>query len=233
MPDINCCQICGEAAPPVEGYCGEIVGYRLVRDPWAAAPSFLDGNIHFSCLEGSDKRESFFDEFTHLVQAGHEEIDSLDGSLPRLTRMGLGMSQVFSGAECHIFQSGVSDRWMVVKKNGPWFALGYPQLQEIADGSLPNSPADVTRYRLPVDPGSRVAELSLPELLTALGVEERYATVANLAHVEYRFVDYYPPKRLLDYVAQAPLPLPEEACAFLAKHAETYVPVTFDDEEGV
>ncbi|MFD4545639.1 hypothetical protein [Streptomyces sp. NPDC058466] len=233
MPDINCCQICGAAAPPIEGYCGEIVGYRLVRDPWAGAPSFLDGNIHFSCLEESDRRERFFDEFTHLVQAGHEEIDSLDGSLPPLTRMGLGMFRIFSGTECDIFQSRVSDRWMVVKKSGPWFSLNYSQLQEIVHGALPTSPADVTRYRLPVDPGPQIAELGLTELLAALGVEERYATVADPAHVEYRFVDYYPPKHLLDYVARAPLPLPGEARAFLATYAETYVPVTFDDEEGV
>ncbi|WP_330306594.1 MULTISPECIES: hypothetical protein [unclassified Streptomyces] len=232
MPDINCCQICGEAAPPIEGYCGEIIGYRLVRDPWATVPSFLDGNVHFSCLEGSDKRTEFFDEFTHLVQAGHEEVDSLDGSPPPLTRMGLGMFQIFSGAECHIFQSGIADRWMVVKKSGPWFSLNYSQFQEITKGNLPKSPSDVTRYRLPVDPGNEIAEWSLTDLLATLGVEDRYTAVADLALVDYRFVEYYAPKHLLDYVVRAPLPLPEEARAFLANHAETYVPITFDDEEG-
>ena len=47
-----------------------------------------------------------------------------------------------------------------------------------------------------------------------------------------RFVDYYAPKNLIDYVAVAPLPFPEEARAFLAAHAKTYTPVTFDDEDA-
>jgi hypothetical protein len=231
MPDTNCCQICGEAAPPIEGQCGEIIGYRLIRNPWAASPSFLDGNLHFSCLEESDKRVQFFEEFTRLVQAGHEEIDSLDGSPPPLTRMGLGMFRIFSGDECDIFQSSVSDRWMVVKKTGPWVGLSRSQLQEINKGGLPKSPPDVTRYRLPVDPGDQIVGWSLPELLASLGVADKYSDAPDLAQVEYRFVDYYAPKHLLDYVARAPLPLPDEARTFLASYAETYVPVTFDEDE--
>ncbi|WP_327430824.1 hypothetical protein [Streptomyces sp. NBC_01236] len=231
MPDHNCCQICGEAAPPIGGQCGEIIGYRLLRDPWANSPSFLDGNIHFSCLEASGKRQQFLNEFTHLVQAGHEEIDSLDGSAPPLTRMGLGMVRIFSGAKCDIFQSRVSDRWMVVKKNGSWFALSRSHLQELSKGHLPKSPSDVTRYRLPVDLGHQISRWSLPQLLTALGTAKRYADTVHLAQVDYRFVDYYAPKRLLDYVARAPLPLPPEAHTFLASYAETYTPITFEDYE--
>ncbi|WP_406373865.1 hypothetical protein OG788_26330 [Streptomyces sp. NBC_00647] len=230
MHDINCCQICGKPAPPVDGWCGEVIGYRLVPDPWAASPSFLDGNLHFSCLEESDKREAFHGEFLRFVQAGHEEVDSLDGTLPPLTRMGLGMSPVFSGDACDIFQSRVSDRWMVVKKCGPWLGLGLPQLRAISEGAPPVSPSDVTRYRLPVDLGDQVGAYGLADLLGALGVRHRYADAADPARVEYRFVDYYAPKRLLDYIAVARLPLPDEARAFLAAHARTYTPVTFDDE---
>ncbi|MER5469583.1 hypothetical protein [Streptomyces sp. NPDC002685] len=230
MPDINRCQICGEAAPPIEGQCGEITGYRLVRDPWADSPSFLDGNLHFSCLEQSGKRAAFREEFIRLVQAGHEEVASLDGSPPPFTRMGLGMFPIFSGDECDIFQSHVSDRWMVVRKDGPWFSLGHSQLQVASEGSLPVSPSDVTRYRLPVDLGDQIGTYGLSDLLRSLGVTHRYADAADLARVDYRFVDYYAPKHLLDYIAVAPLTLPDEARAFLASYAKTYTPVTFDDE---
>ncbi|WP_326786178.1 hypothetical protein [Streptomyces sp. NBC_00151] len=232
MPDINRCQICGEAAPPIDGQCGEITGYRLVRDPWSDSPSFLDGNLHFSCLEQSDRRGEFHAEFVHLVQAGHEEIPGLEASHPPLTRMGLSMRPVFSGDECDIFQSRMSDRWMLVKKTGPWFGFGLPQLRAIDSGALPVSSSDVTRYRLPVDLGDEVGAYGLSELLEALGVAHRYADAAEPARVEYRFVDYYAPKRLLDYVAAAPLPLPEEAVAFLAAHAKTYNPVAFDEEDA-
>ncbi|WP_240436533.1 hypothetical protein [Streptomyces sporangiiformans] len=231
MPDINECQICGTTAPPVPGQCEEVTGYRLIRNPWSREPSFLDGNLHFSCLEESDESAEFFDEFTRMLQAGHEEIESLDGSLPPLTRMGLGMTQIFAGSECCIFQSGVSDRWMVVKRTGPWFHLRHADLLAIASGTSPKSPAAVIPYRLPIDPGSEVGEWSLPELLAALGVEDRYAATANLEGVEYEVVDYYPPKHLLEYVAAAPLPIPDEARAFLASHAETYTPVSFEDEQ--
>ncbi|MFD6490997.1 hypothetical protein [Streptomyces sp. NPDC060188] len=227
MPDINRCQICGEAAPPVEGQCGEITGYRLVRDPWAGSPAFLDGNLHFSCLEQSDERAQFHAEFVKLVQAGHEEVAGLDGSQAAFTRMGLGMLPVFSGDACDIFQSQVSDRWMVVKKTGPWFGLGLSQLRVIGGGGTPASPADVTRYRLPSDLGDEIGGYGLPELLQRLGVTHRYP---DAAEVQYRFVDYYAPKNLLDYIASAPLPLPDEARDFLAAHAKTYTPVTFDDE---
>ncbi|MFD9463691.1 hypothetical protein [Streptomyces sp. NPDC060027] len=232
MHDVNCCQICGTPAPPVDGWCGEVIGYRLIPDLWAASPSYLDGNLHFSCLEESDERAAFHGEFLRFVQAGHEEVDSLDGTgtLPPLTRMGLGMFPVFSGDECDIFQSQVSDRWMVVKKCGPWLGLGLPQLRAIGEGTLPVSPSDVTRYRLPIDLGDQVGTCGLSDLLRSLGVAHRYADAADLARVEYRFVDYYAPKRLLDYVAATPLPLPEEATAFLAAYAKTYSPVTFDDE---
>jgi hypothetical protein len=231
MDDINHCRICGDPAPPIEGFCGEIIGYRLVRDLWAASPSFLDANLHFSCLEQSDERGRFHAEFVHLVQAGHEEIPGLEASHPPLTRMGLSMRPVFSGDECDIFQSRMSDRWMLVKKTGPWIGFGLPQLQAIRSGSHPVSSSDVTRYRLPVDLGDEVGAYGLSELLESLGVAHRYGDATEPARVEYRFVDYYPPKRLLDYVAVTRLPLPAEAVAFLAAHAKTYKPVTFDEED--
>ncbi|CAM5475238.1 hypothetical protein STENM327S_08291 [Streptomyces tendae] len=96
MPDVNECQICGAPAPLITGQCDSVAGYRLLRDPWAPKPSFLDGNLHFSCLSESDRNGLFFDEFTRMLRAGHEEIESLDGSLPPLTRMGLGMTEIFS-----------------------------------------------------------------------------------------------------------------------------------------
>ncbi|MFD5814877.1 hypothetical protein [Streptomyces sp. NPDC127038] len=228
MPDINRCQICGEAAPPIDGQCGEITGYRLVRDPWSDGPAFLDGNLHFSCLERSDKREEFHAEFVRLVQAGHEEVPGLDASHPPLTRMGLGMAPVFSGDECDIFQSELADRWMLVRKTGPWFGFGLSQLRAIGSGDIPFSDSDVNRYRLPVDPGDEVATYGLSDLLESLGVAHRYEDATGLARVKYRFIDYYAPKQLIDYVAVAPLPLPEEARTFLAAHAKTYTPVTFE-----
>ncbi|WP_406838380.1 hypothetical protein ACICHK_23035 [Streptomyces sp. AHU1] len=231
MDDIYCCRICGEAAPPIEGFCEEIIGYRLIRDPWADTPSFLDCNLHFSCLEESGNRDRFHSEFLRFVQAGHEEIEGPDGPLPPLTRMGLGMFPVFSGDECDIFQSRVSDRWAVVRRTGPWLGLGLSQLRVIGAGGVPVSPSDVTRYRLPADLGDQVGDYDLPGLLGALGVTHRYSDPARLARVEYRFVDYYPPKRLLDYVAAVPLDLPEEARGFLAAHAQTYKPVTFDEQD--
>lgn len=88
--------------------------------------SYLDGNLHFSCLERSDKRDEFHAEFVHLIQAGHEEVPGLEASHPSLTRMGLSMAPVFSGDECDIFQSELADRWMLVKKTGPWFGFGLP-----------------------------------------------------------------------------------------------------------
>ncbi|MFD5516124.1 hypothetical protein [Streptomyces sp. NPDC127066] len=142
------------------------------------------------------------------------------------------MRPVFAGDECDIFQSRMSDRWMLVKKTGPWFGFGLPQLRAIDSGALPVSSSDVTRYRLPVDLGDEVGAYGLSELLEALGVAHRYADAAELTRVEYRLVDYYAPKRLLDYVAAAPLPLPEEAVVFLAAHAKTYNPVTFDEEDA-
>lgn len=232
MPDINRCQICGEAAPPIDGQCGEITGYRLVRDPWSDSPSFLDGNLHFSCLEESGRRGEFHAEFVHLVQSGHEEIPGLESSHPPLTRMGLSMRPVFSGDACDIFQSRLSDRWMLVKKTGPWFGFGLPQLRAIGSGEIPVSASEVTRYRLPVDLGDKVGRYGLSELLESLGVAHRYADADELARVQYRFRDYYAPKRLIDYVAVAPLPLPEEARTFLAAHAKTYTPVTFDEEDA-
>ncbi|MFI0967436.1 hypothetical protein ACH4S8_39510 [Streptomyces sp. NPDC021080] len=231
MPDINRCQICGEAAPPIEGQCGEIIGYRLLRDPWSDSPSFLDGNLHFSCLEESGEREQFHAEFVHLAQVGHEEIPGLEPSHPPLTRMGLSMVPVFSGDECDIFQSQRADRWLLVRKTGPWFGFGLPQLRVIGSGGIPFSDAEVNRYRLPVDLGDEVGTYGLSELLESLGVAHRYADAAELARVEYGFRDYYAPKQLIDYVAMVPLPLPEEARTFLAAHAKTYTPVTFDEDE--
>ncbi|MCX5361595.1 hypothetical protein OG864_23075 [Streptomyces sp. NBC_00124] len=229
-PDINDCQICGAPAPLVPGRCEEVVGYRLMRNPWSETPAFLDGNLHFSCLENSDKGPDFFLEFTRMVQAGHEEIESLDGSLPPLTRMGLGMTQIFSGPECVILQSGVSDRWMVVKRTGPWFRLGKEDLPTLARRGVVRSPAAVIPYRLPVDLGSDVRGYGLPEVLAALGVADRYAPASELDDVEYEFVDYHSSKRLLEYVVGAPLTLPEEARSFLADHVKSYVPVTFGEE---
>lgn len=230
--DHSSCRICGDPAPPIDGRCGEIIGYRLVRDPWSDSPSFLDGNLHFSCLEKTDERGQFHAEFVHLVQAGHEEIPGLKSSHPPLTRMGLSMRPVFSGDECDIFQSRLSDRWMLVKKTGPWFGFGLPQLRAIGSGEIPVSASEVTRYRLPVDLGDKVGRYGLSELLESLGVAHRYADADELARVQYRFRDYYAPKRLIDYVAVAPLPLPEEARTFLAAHAKTYTPVTFDEEDA-
>ena len=230
--DISLCQICGEAAPPIDGQCGEIIGYRLLRDQWSGSPSFLDGNLHFSCLEQSEEREAFHAEFVHLAQAGHEEIPGLEESHPPLTRSGLSMFPVFSGDECDIFQSRKADRWMLVRKTGPWFGFGLPQLRAIGSGGIPVSASEVTRYRLPVDLGDEVGTYGLSELLEAIGVAHRYADTTELARVKYRFVDYYAPKNLIDYVAVAPLPFPEEARTFLAAHAKTYTPVTFDDEDA-
>ncbi|MEU4049177.1 hypothetical protein AB0F09_08165 [Streptomyces olivaceus] len=226
MPDINECQICGEPAPLITGQCEGVAGYRLLRDPWASKPSFLDGNLHFSCLTESDRNALFFEEFTKMLRAGHEEVDSLDGSLPPLTRMGLGMTEVFSGIECCVFQSGVADRWMVVKRTGPWFRLCLEDVTELALGVTPSSSSDVVPYRLPMDIGSDVTELSFPSLLSALGVADRYEP----EFVEYEAIDYYPPKLLLEYVARTPLRLPEEAVTFLSGYIKSYTPVNYDDE---
>lgn len=231
MPDVNECQICGTSAPLIPGLCDGVAGYRLIRDPWAGRPSFLDGNLHFSCLAESERNSVFFAEFTRMLQAGHEEVDSLDGTPPPLTRMGLGMRQIFSGSECCVFESGVSDRWMVVKRTGPWFRLRREDLADIERGRTPLSPSEVAPYRLPVDLVSEVGDMSLPELLSALRLAERYAPAADLERVAYEFVDYYAPKQLLEYVARAPLSLPEEARGFLADYAKPYTPVAFEDEE--
>ncbi|MFE9249964.1 hypothetical protein [Streptomyces sp. NPDC007088] len=230
MPDMNECQICGAPAPPLPGQCEEVTGYRLIRNPWSPTPSFLDGNLHFSCLEASERRGEFFEEFTRMVRAGHEQIDSLDGSPPPLTRTGLGMTQIYAGSECLVFESGVSDRWMVVRRTGPWYRLSHRDLLDISAGRAPHSPADVVPYPLPREPGSGIAEWDLPELLTFLGVADRYAPPDELERAEYEFVDYYAPKRLLDYAVRAPLPLPREAREFLKGYAQEYVPVTFPDE---
>ncbi|GAA2560437.1 MULTISPECIES: hypothetical protein [Streptomyces] len=231
MPDINECQICGDPAPPIPGQCDGVAGYRLIRDPWSELPSFLDGNIHFSCLEASEKRTQFHDEFTRMVQAGHEEIQSLDNSPPPLTRMGLGMTQIFSGSTCSVFQSNVSDRWMIIKRTGPWVRLQLEDLLEIGRSRKPRSPAEVVTYRLPLDVKGDIGAYSLPELLNALGVANKYTPADELADVDYEFVDYYPPKRILEYMARAPLVIPEEARFFLADYIEEYTPVSFDDEE--
>ncbi|MFD8224540.1 hypothetical protein ACFV16_10265 [Streptomyces massasporeus] len=232
MPDITECQICGASAPPVPGLCDGVAGYRLIRDPWSAVPSFLDGNLHFSCLEESDRNAEFFDEFTHMLRAGHEEIDSLDGSPPPLTRMGLAMTPIFSGTECSVFQSGVSDRWMVVKRTGPWFRLKHEDLLAIGRGEVPRSPAEVVRYRLPFDLSDEITEYGLSELLGALGVADRYGSEKELAGIAYEYVDYYAPKRLLEYEVRAPLAIPQEAHSFLVDYAQTYTPVSFEDEEN-
>ncbi|MEU0893273.1 hypothetical protein [Streptomyces massasporeus] len=232
MPDIDECQICGAAAPPVPGLCDGVAGYRLIRDPWSAAPSFLDGNLHFSCLEESDRNPEFFDEFTHMLRAGHEEIDSLDGSAPPLTRIGLAMTSIFSGTECSVFQSGVTDRWMVVKQTGPWLRLKHEDLLAIGRGEAPRSPAEVARYRLPFDLSDEITEFGLSELLEALGVADRYAPEEELASIAYEYIDYYAPKRLLEYVVRAPLVIPQEAHAFLVDYARTYTPVSSEDEEN-
>ncbi|MET9758671.1 hypothetical protein ABZ016_06390 [Streptomyces sp. NPDC006372] len=209
-----------------------MAGYRLIRDPWSTSPSFLDGNLHFSCLEESDKSAEFSTEFTRMIQAGHEEIDSLDGSLPPLTRMGLAMNRIFSGTECSVFQSGVSDRWMVVKHTGLWFRLSYEDLLSIGRGEVPRSPAEVITYRLPVDLGNEIGEYGLPAVLAMLGVADRYAPESELTGIDYEYVDYYPPKQLLDYVVRAPLSIPREAHSFLAEYVTSYTPVTFEDEEN-
>ncbi|MGV9963103.1 hypothetical protein ACWDU3_04150 [Streptomyces olivaceus] len=226
MPDINECQICGAPAPLITGQCEGVAGYRLLRDPWASKASFLDGNLHFSCLTESDRNALFFDEFTKMLRAGHEEVDSLDGSPPPLTRMGLGMTEIFSGVECCVFQSGVADRWMVVKRAGPWFRLRLEDVTELARGVTPSSSSDVVPYRLPMDIGNDVRELSFPSLLSALGVTGRYEP----EFVEYEAIDYYPPKLLLEYVARTPLRLPEEAVTFLSGYIKSYTPVNYDDE---
>lgn len=230
MPDINDCQICGRPAPLVPGQCEGVAGYRLIRNPWTDSPAFLDGNLHFSCLAESGKSDEFFLEFTRMVQAGHEEIDSLDGSPPPLTRMGLGMTQIFSGSECAVFQSGVSDRWMVVDRTGPWFRLRKEDLPGMAGRGILRSPAEVIPYRLPVDLGSEIREYGIADILAVLGVADRYAPASELGDIEYEFVDYYPSKQLLEYVASAPLPLPEEARSFLSEYAKSYTPITFEEE---
>ncbi|MET7380016.1 hypothetical protein ABZT08_14560 [Streptomyces sp. NPDC005526] len=231
MPEINDCQICGTPAPIIPGLCEGVAGYRLIRNPWSQTPDFLDGNLHYSCLKESDKKAEFFREFTRMAQAGHEEVASLDGSPPPLTRMGLGMREIFSGTECCIYQSGVSDRWMVVKRTGPWFRLSKRELSDITRGAVPRSPDEVIPYRLPVDLGGDIGKYGLRELLAALGVQDRYAPIDELEKVEYEFIDYYPPKRVLEYVARAPLAIPMEARAFLADYAKSYTPVSFADEE--
>ncbi|MFD5801885.1 hypothetical protein [Streptomyces sp. NPDC127020] len=226
MPDVNECQICGAPAPLIAGQCDGVAGYRLMRDPWAPNPSFLDGNLHFSCLVESEKNTEFYGEFTRMLRAGHEEIPSLDGSLPPLTRMGLGMTEIFSGQECSVFQSDVADRWMVVQHSGPWFRLRLDDLTEISHGDIPRSPSDVVPYRLPIDVGDDVDAMGLRDLLSTLGVEDKYEP----DHVDYEALDYYAPKRLLEYVARSPLVIPAEAVAFLSTYVENYIPVTYEDE---
>jgi hypothetical protein len=227
---ISACQICGAPAPLVPGLSDTVMGYRLLRDPWSDRPSFLDGNLHFSCLERSDKNAVFHEEFTRMLRAGHEEVASVDGSLPPLTRTGLSMWEVFRGVECSVFQSGLADRWLVVKRTGPWFGLGLDDLRDIARGGTPVSPAHVIPYRLPSDLAGSIEAYDLPGLLTALGVADAYPA-GLLARVEYEFVDYYPPKRILEYVARTPLPIPEEARAFLAEHIAHCRPVEFGEGE--
>jgi hypothetical protein len=174
-----------------------------------------------SLLERSDKNPVFHEEFTRMLRAGHEEVPSLDGSLPPLTRMGLSMREVFCGAECSVFQSELADRWVVVKRTGPWFGLSLDDLREIARGGTPVSPDHVLPCRLPSGLSGAIDAYDLPSLLAALGVTDAYPADL-LARTEYEFVDYYPPKRLLEYVVRAPLPIPEEARAFLAEHVAPY-----------
>ncbi|MFG3128996.1 hypothetical protein [Streptomyces tendae] len=133
------------------------------------------------------------------------------------------MMEIFSGAECCVFQSGVADRWMVVKRNGPWFRLRLEEVTELARGATLRSSSDVVPYRLPVDLGNDVRGLSLASLLSVLGVTDRYEPDV----VEYEAVDYYPPKLLLEYVARAPLRLPHEAVAFLTEYVQNYTPVSY------
>lgn len=231
MTSINACQICGTPAPLVPGLSDTVIGYRLLRDPWADRPAFLDGNLHFSCLERSDKNPVFYEEFTHMLRAGHEEVPSLNGSLPPLTRMGLSMREVFRGAECSVFQSDLADRWVVVKRTGPWIGLGLDDLWEIARGGTPVSPGHVLSYPLPTDLPGSIGTYDLQGLLTALGAADAYGPADVIAGIAYEFVDYYPPKRLLEYAVRAPLPVPQEARAFLAEHVAHHRPIEFGQGE--
>lgn len=220
MPDVNSCQICGEPGLLVPGLCGAVDGYRLVRDPWASTPSFLDGTLHFSCLAAAAETPRFVEDFTQMLQAGHEEIASLNGTPPPLTRMGLSMTEVFSGSECCVFMSRLAGTWMVVNRRGAWFPLQRSDLSDIARGVLPRSRPAVVTHRLPQDLGDRIRDHGLADLLEALGVRDRYGTAEHLAQVSYEFIDYHPPRRILEYAVTAPLPVPAEARTFLAHQAE-------------
>ncbi|WP_234362838.1 hypothetical protein [Streptomyces formicae] len=140
------------------------------------------------------------------------------------------MTEIFSGAECSVFQSGIADHWMVVSRTGAWVRLRLDDLADISRGVVPRSPAGAFPYRLPADPHGKVDEYTFTELLAFMGVADRYPSLNDMMDIEYEFIDYYPPKRLLEYSVRAPLHIPAEASAFLARHAESYTPVSFEED---
>ena len=225
------CRICRCPAPAVEGWVGEIPGYRLVPTQWPDDGPFLDGALHFSCLRDSAERFDFARDFRAAVVGGHEVLTvEIAGRTEELTRTGLGYAEeVFSGVTCRIYRSAVSDRWMVLEDDGPWFGVGPKQLKAIRLGEPVLSSGDEVRYALPAEPGTAVDRWQLADLFDFLGVRHRYGDLLESRDVTYEFLGYHAPKRILSYSVVNPIPLPEESVTFLRTYAAEYTPIRFPE----
>ncbi|MEK8171534.1 hypothetical protein NKH77_25270 [Streptomyces sp. M19] len=115
---------------------GEIPSYRLVRAPWRSG-EFIDGFLHFVCLREHGERGEFIQDFVSMATSHDEKIETrVNGEIHSLDRVGLGCTrEIFSGESCRVMKSEVSDSWLVLEDEGPWFGVGRRQIEDLARGA--------------------------------------------------------------------------------------------------
>ncbi|MEV6317395.1 hypothetical protein [Streptomyces sp. NPDC051776] len=229
--ELTSCLFCGQFVLQIPGWTSSIPSYRLMRAAWEPQHRFVEGSLHFSCLRRSDVRHEFRSEF-HSIATGHGREITFEsaGQEHTLEQPGLGYTKsLFTGTQCEIYRSEVTDSWLVLEQAGPWFLLDANQLKEIGEGRPARSGGDVERIALPKDPGPELASASLSELLEYLRLDAVHKGLEDEAEAEYEFWDYYAPKRILEYSLETSLPLPREAVEFLKDYLHRYEPINFDE----
>lgn len=178
------CVVCGRLALWIPGRDGGFPAYRNFRAVWDE-PKVFGASIHFVCLHTWEHRDAFLAELLSLATNQVEQYEvRLGDTVHQVSRTGLGFTDLeFEGDGCLVYRHRDATEWLVVDLGGGWQQLARHQVLDLARGVTPMVTGGTGRYALPLperlasrgakEPAD-VADLRLPELIQAFGLETYY-----------------------------------------------------------
>jgi len=233
--DVISCRLCGRFVFPLPGWAEYIQPYHLMCAVWEPQHRFFDGPLHFDCLRSAGFRREFVEEFSEIALTHGQEIAvEVAGEVHVMQRSGLSFTQqVYRGQQCAVHRNSRADTWLVLEHDGPWYVLDSADLRAISEGKPVRSGKYADRTVIPEACEEIARHASLPELLDRAGVTDVYEGALLGADIAYEVHGFHPPKRILQFLVDNVLPIPQEAYDFLRDYARTYEPIDYDRlEEG-